>query len=99
MKRTVATIVVLFFVLVFFPIPVFADTAPCGLSSLSASGYFFDSYENVQYSDGDYLIYSFHNLPEYADGRSFSLRWSYLDDECNPLTSTSSFVSISLPTG
>ncbi len=94
-----ATIVVLFFVLVFFPIPVFADTAPCGLSSLSASGYFFDSYENVQYSDGDYLIYSFHNLPEYADGRSFSLRWSYLDDECNPLTSTSSFVSISLPTG
>ncbi|TSD05095.1 MAG: Acetyltransferases and hydrolases with the alpha/beta hydrolase fold protein [Parcubacteria group bacterium Greene0714_7] len=99
MKRTAATIVVLFFVSIFFPTPVFADTAPCGLSSLSASGYFFDSYENIAYSDGDYLIYSFHNLPEYADGRSFSLRWSYLDDECNPLTSTSSFVSISLPTG
>lgn len=99
MKRAVATIVVLFFVIVFFPIPAFADTEPCGLSTLSASGYFFDSYENIQYSDGGYLIHSFHNLPQYSDGRSFSIRWSYLDDECNSLTSTSSFVSISLPAG
>jgi len=95
----VATIVVLFFIVVFFPIQAFADTAPCGATSLSASGYFFDSYENIQYSDAGYLIHNFHNLPQYSDGRSFSIRWSYLDDECNPLTSAGSFVSLSLPTG
>jgi len=95
----VATTVVLFFIIVFFPIQVFADTAPCGATSLSSSGYFFDSYENIQYSDAGYLIHNFRNLPQYSDGRSFKIRWSYLDDECNPLTSAGSFVSLSLPTG
>lgn len=99
MKRTVATIVVLFFIVVFFPVSAFADTAPCGATSLSASGYFFDSYENIQHSDAGYLIHNFHNLPQYSDGRPFSIRWSYLDDECNPFTSTGSFVSLSLPAG
>ena len=94
-----ATVVVLFFVVVFFPIQVFADVTPCGATSLSSSGYFFDSYENIQYSDAGYLIHNFHNLPQYSDGRSFKIRWSYLDDECNPLTSAGSFVSLSLPTG
>ena len=99
MKRTVATAVVLFFVFVFFPIQVFADTTPCGVTSLSASGYFFDSYENIEYSDADYLIHNFRNLPQYSDGRSFKVRWAYLDDECNPIISTSSFVSVPLPAG
>ncbi|TAK59263.1 alpha/beta hydrolase [Patescibacteria group bacterium] len=99
MKRTVTTVVVLFFVSVFFPIQVFADTAPCGATALSASGYFFDSYENIQYSDAGYLIHNFHNLPQYSDGRSFKIRWSYIDDECNSLTSANSFVSVALPAG
>lgn len=77
----------------------FAAEAPCGASALSASGYFFDTYERVEYSESGYLTYHFRNLPQYSDGRAFKIQWSYLDDECNPETPAVSSQSISLPAG
>jgi hypothetical protein len=84
------------FVAVWNVAPSDAQAAECP-SSFSASGYFFNTFESVEYSPEGYPIQ--HLKVNYPDGRAFRLNWSYFDDECNSASVTGNQVTISLPSG
>lgn len=81
------------------PFSAHALTEPCGQPALSASGYFFDSYESVEYSPEGNLVYHFKNQPAYSDGRAFQINWLFVNDDCETASVQGSFQSISLPAG
>ncbi|MBY0539355.1 hypothetical protein K2P56_02895 [Patescibacteria group bacterium] len=95
------------FLAIFIPAAVFVGSlsllpkevqaAECPATPFSASGYFFNSYESLEYSPDGHPIQ--HLKVNYADGRQFRLTWSYYDDECNSASVTGNQVTISLPAG
>ena len=86
-----------FFFLVLIPIQTSANE--CGPPALEATGYFFASFESVEYSQEGYPAYHFQVNNSFADGRLFSLFWTFSNDECERANVNSYSMSISLPAG
>ncbi|MBX9695827.1 MAG: hypothetical protein K2Z81_25805, partial [Cyanobacteria bacterium] len=77
-------------------VPENAQAAECP-STFTASGYFFQNVENVEYSPAGHPVQ--HFKVNYTDGRQFRFTWSYYDDECNSASVTVNRVAIFLPAG
>ena len=80
--RTIGVVVLCFVFFSVAPSPASASDCASYATSTTGTGYFFSSYEDVQYSPQGYVEEHFRLLPSFADGRTFDFFWTFHDDEC-----------------
>src|SRR3989344_5875119 len=78
-------------------IPIQTSANECGTPALEATGYFFTSFESVEYSPEGHPAYHLRFNNSFADGRLFSLFWTFSNDECERANVNSHSMSIPLP--